>query len=44
MSIEQAIEAGVDVEAGHEAVIQAEIDALTVLGFWFDYTEYRFDG
>ena len=34
----------VEIEAGHEAIVQAEIDALTGLGFWFDYTEYRFDG
>ena len=34
----------VEIETGHEAIVQAEIDALTGLGFWFDYTEYQFDG
>lgn len=34
----------VEVEAGHEAIVQAEIDALTGLGFWFDYTEFRLEG
>jgi rubrerythrin len=34
----------VEIEAGHEAIVQAEIDALNGLGFWFDFTEFRFDG
>ncbi|MBP1637106.1 MAG: rubrerythrin domain protein [Acidobacteria bacterium] len=34
----------VEIEAGHEAIVQAEIDALTGLGFWFDYTEFRLEG
>jgi rubrerythrin len=34
----------VEVEAGHEAIVQAEIDALSGLGFWFDYTEFRLEG
>jgi rubrerythrin len=34
----------VEIEIGHEAIVQAEIDSITGLGFWFDYTEYRFDG
>ncbi len=34
----------VEIEAGHEAIVQAEIDALTGLGFWFDYTEFKLEG
>jgi len=34
----------VEIEQGHEAIVQAEIDALTGLGFWFDYTEFRLEG
>ena len=34
----------VEIEIGHEAIVQAEIDALTGLGFWFDYTEFRLEG
>jgi rubrerythrin len=34
----------VEIETGHEAIVQAEIDALTGLGFWFDYTEFRLEG
>ena len=34
----------VEIESGHEAIVQAEIDALTGLGFWFDYTEFRLEG
>lgn len=34
----------VEIEQGHEAIVQAEIDALTGLGFWFDYAEFRLEG
>jgi rubrerythrin len=34
----------VEIEAGHEAIVQAEIDALNGLGFWFDFTEFRLEG
>ncbi len=34
----------VEIETGHEAIVQAEIDALTGLGFWFDYTEFKLEG
>jgi rubrerythrin len=34
----------VEIETGHEAIVQAEIDAVTGLGFWFDYTEFRLEG
>lgn len=33
----------VEIEQGHEAIVQAEIDALTGLGFWFDYAEFRLE-
>lgn len=34
----------VEIEAGHEAIVQAEIDALSGLGFWFDYAEFKLEG
>lgn len=34
----------VEIEEGHEAIVQAEIDALTGLGFWFDFAEFRLEG
>ncbi len=34
----------VEIEAGHEAIVQAEIDALSGLGYWFDYSEFRLEG
>lgn len=34
----------VEIERGHEAIVQAEIDAVTGLGFWFDYTEFKLEG
>jgi len=34
----------VEIEEGHEAIVQAEIDAVTGLGFWFDYGEFRLEG
>ena len=33
----------VEIEEGHEAIVQAEIDALSGLGFWFDYAEFRLE-
>jgi rubrerythrin len=33
----------VEIEEGHEAIVQAEIDALTGLGYWFDYQEFRLE-
>jgi rubrerythrin len=30
----------VEIEEGHYAVVQAEIDALNGLGFWFDFREF----
>jgi rubrerythrin len=33
----------VEIEQGHEAIVQAEIDALTGLGYWFDYAEFKLE-
>ncbi|MEW6363372.1 MAG: hypothetical protein AB1714_01895 [Acidobacteriota bacterium] len=33
----------VEIEEGHEAIVQAEMDALTGLGYWFDYSEFRLE-
>lgn len=30
----------VTIEEGHVAIVQAELDAVTGLGFWFDYREF----
>jgi rubrerythrin len=34
----------VEIEGGHLAIVQAELDAVTGQGFWFDFQEWRFDG
>jgi rubrerythrin len=34
----------VEIEQGHEAIVQAEIDAITGLGFWFDFSEFKLEG
>jgi rubrerythrin len=33
----------VEIEEGHEAIVQAEIDSLSNLGFWFDTPEFRLE-
>jgi rubrerythrin len=33
----------VEIEEGHEAIVQAEIDSVTNLGFWFDTPEFRLE-
>jgi rubrerythrin len=33
----------VNIERAHRALVQAEIDALTGTGFWFDMAEFRLD-
>ena len=30
----------VEIEVGHETIVQAEIDSVTGLGFWFDFMEF----
>jgi rubrerythrin len=33
----------VEIEVGHATIVQAEIDSLTGLGFWFDVPEFRLE-
>jgi rubrerythrin len=33
----------VEIEEGHEAIVQAEINAMSNLGFWFDTPEFRLE-
>lgn len=33
-----------EIENGHVAIVQAEIDSLTGLGFWFDMPEFALEG
>jgi len=33
----------VEIEDGHIAIVQAEIDSLSHLGFWFDMPEFRLE-
>lgn len=33
----------VEIEQGHQAIVQAEIDSLSRLGFWFDIPEFRLE-
>ncbi len=34
----------VEIEEGHYAIVQAQIDALTGMGFWFDSMEFGLEG
>ncbi|MBI5491061.1 MAG: hypothetical protein HY905_27265 [Deltaproteobacteria bacterium] len=34
----------VEIEDGHLAIVQAELDSVTRLGFWFDVAEFRLEG
>ena len=31
----------VEIEEGHKAIVQAEIDSVTGLGYWFDMPEFN---
>ena len=33
----------VEIEEGHRAIVQAEIDSVTGTGFWFDIPEFRLE-
>jgi len=33
----------VDIEEGHQAIVQAEIDAVSGTGFWFDFNEFSLE-
>ncbi len=32
------------IEEGHQAIVQAQIDSVSGLGFWFDHTEFSLEG
>ena len=34
----------VEIEEGHQAIVQAEIQALNGMGFWFDTPEFNLEG
>jgi rubrerythrin len=34
----------VEIEMGHEAIVQAEIDSVSGMGFWFDMAEFKLEG
>lgn len=36
----QLFERFVEIEEGHRAIVQAEIDSVSGLGFWFDFQEF----
>jgi len=33
----------VEIEEGHRAIVQAEIDCVSGLGFWFDTAEFKLE-
>ncbi len=33
-----------EIEEGHVAIVQAEIDSVSGLGYWFDHQEFRLEG
>ena len=39
---QQLFQRFVEIEEGHAAIVQAEIDAVGGMGFWFDVQEWRF--
>lgn len=40
----QLFERFVEIEEGHKAIVQAEIDSVSGLGFWFDHMEFSMEG
>ena len=40
---QQLFERFVEIEEGHQAVVQAEIDCVTGSGFWFDIGDIRLE-
>jgi rubrerythrin len=34
----------VEIEQGHQAIVQAEMDSVSGLGFWFDMQEFNLEG
>ena len=45
LPVEEAVlfERFVDIEEGHKAIVQAQIDYVTGMGFWFDIAEFRLE-
>ncbi|MBW1807483.1 MAG: hypothetical protein JRJ87_04765 [Deltaproteobacteria bacterium] len=41
---QELFEPFVEIEDGHVAIVQAEIDNLSGLGFWFDFQEFDLEG
>ena len=33
----------VEIEQGHQAIVRAEIDSVSGLGFWFDMQEFNLE-
>ncbi len=33
-----------EIEQGHQDIVQAEIDSVSGLGFWFDFSEFKLEG
>ncbi len=40
----QLFERFVEIEHGHQAIVQAEMDSVSGSGFWFDVQEFTMDG
>lgn len=40
---QQMFERFVEIEEGHYAMVQAQIDALSGVGFWFDFQEFNLE-
>jgi hypothetical protein len=40
---QQLFERFVEIEEGHKAIVQAEIDCLSGSGFWFDTPEFSLE-
>ncbi len=32
-----------EIEQGHRTIVQAQLDAVSGLGYWFDIQEFRFE-
>ena len=41
---QQLFQRFVEIEEGHYAIVQAQIDSLTGMGFWFDSMEFNLEG
>jgi len=41
---QQLFERFLEIEDGHKAIVQAEIDMVSGTGFWFDFAEFNLEG